>query len=92
MAAESKHTPTVVLKSVIVGPWKYEPQTEEVAQLILRAESHPLGKEFLQEGALDAVSAIFDVHAFVVDQARLQLASTDRLPTALGTEMAFPGQ
>ena len=52
----------------------YRPTDEEVTELIRRAERHPLGVEFLREGAQDAVAATFRVHAFVVDAARRRLA------------------
>jgi hypothetical protein len=56
-----------------VIPSRYQPSAEEVDHLISRAEQHPLGLEFLQQGALDAVSATFKTHAFVVDDARARL-------------------
>jgi len=43
---------------------------EAARDLIARADAHPLGREFLREGALDAVAATFHVHAFAVDRAR----------------------
>jgi hypothetical protein len=46
------------------------PDRAEVDTLIRRASDHPLGTRFLTEGALDAVAATFNVHAFVVDAAR----------------------
>jgi hypothetical protein len=46
------------------------PSDEEVAQLIAAASRHPLGLEFLLDGHLGAVAAIFGVHAFTVDAAR----------------------
>ena len=55
-------------------PLRYQPSPEEVDRLISRAEKHPLGLEFLEQGALDAVSATFETHAFVVDGARDRLA------------------
>ncbi|MDJ0520645.1 MAG: hypothetical protein QNJ90_01080 [Planctomycetota bacterium] len=51
-----------------------EPNDAEVLELIRRAEAHELGRDFLAEGALDAVAATFGVHAFVVDAARERLA------------------
>ncbi len=57
----------------------YEPTAEEVDALIAAARRHPLGLDFLREGALDSVSAIFGVHAFVVDRARASLASCDSM-------------
>ncbi len=46
------------------------PDRAEVDTLIRRASDHPLGTRFLTDGALDAVAATFNVHAFVVDAAR----------------------
>ncbi len=48
----------------------YKPESKEIADLISRATEHPLGVEFLRDGALDSVAATFSVHAFVVEQAR----------------------
>ena len=44
--------------------------TTDVDDLVRRATEHPLGLDFLKAGSLDAVSATFSVHAFVVDAAR----------------------
>ena len=52
----------------------HEPTSNEVENLISRAKSHELGIEFLTNGALGAVAATFEVHAFVVDAARDQLS------------------
>ncbi len=49
---------------------RFSPRPEDVTSLIDRAEKHPLGTDFLLQGALDAVAATFQVHAFVVDAAR----------------------
>ena len=46
------------------------PNRAEVDALIQRASNHPLGTRFLTDGALDAVAATFNAHAFVVDAAR----------------------
>ena len=46
------------------------PNRAEVNALIQQASNHPLGTRFLIDGALDAVAATFNVHAFVVDAAR----------------------
>ncbi len=46
------------------------PSRAEVDALIQRASNHRLGTRFLIDGALDAVAATFNVHAFVVDAAR----------------------
>ena len=48
---------------------------DPVSDLVRRAAGHPLGVDFLRRGALDAVSATFGVHAFVVEAARVRLAS-----------------
>ena len=56
------------------GAHGYQPTDEEVQNLIARAREHPLGLDFLTYGALDAVSATFGIHAFVVDAAREYLA------------------
>lgn len=48
---------------------------EAARDLIAKADAHPLGREFLREGALDAVAATFKVHAFAVDRARELLAA-----------------
>lgn len=53
-----------------------QPTRDEVESLIARAREHPLGLEFLEFGALDAVAAIHGAHAFVVDAAREHLART----------------
>lgn len=54
-------------------PLRYKPSPERVDRLISLARSHPLGLDFLQHGALDAVAATFETHAFVVDEARQRL-------------------
>jgi len=46
------------------------PNRAEVDALIDQASNHPLGTRFLIDGALDAVAATFNAHAFVVDAAR----------------------
>jgi len=51
-----------------------EPSQKEIDTLIDDAKSHDLGVEFLTSGALGAVAMTFNVHAFVVDAARDQLA------------------
>ena len=48
---------------------------DPVSDLVGRAAGHPLGVDFLRRGTLDAVSATFGVHAFVVEAARVRLAS-----------------
>lgn len=54
---------------------RFEPSRREVEDLLRRAGEHPLGHGFLRHGALDAVAATFQVHAFTVDAARRRLAS-----------------
>ena len=55
-------------------PLSYNPPPEEVDALIERASHHRLGTDFLVDGALDAVSAEFGVHAFTVEGARQRLS------------------
>jgi hypothetical protein len=52
----------------------FQPSATEVEDLITRAREHTLGVDFLKAGTLDAVSATFGVHAFIVDAARDRLA------------------
>jgi hypothetical protein len=54
-------------------PCHYQPSPEEVADLIERAKHHPFGLEFLKNGSLESVAAVFRVHAFTVDAARREL-------------------
>jgi len=56
------------------GAGRHQTTHDEVERLIARAREHPLGLEFLESGALDAVAAIHGAHAFVVDAAREHLA------------------
>ena len=56
----------------------YRPSVEEVDDLLRRAASHPLGTDFLANGAPDSVAATFGVHGFVVDAARDALGRTAR--------------
>jgi hypothetical protein len=51
------------------------PRNGEVRALIEAARQHPLGLDFLETGSLDAVAAMFSVHAFVVEEARASLGS-----------------
>jgi hypothetical protein len=53
---------------------RYRPDPAEIGELVRRATRHPLGIEFLTGGALDAVAAVFRVHAFAVEAARESLA------------------
>lgn len=48
-----------------------------VDTLIGAARGHELGLEFLRVGSLDAVSAVFEVHAFVIEAARERLGSVE---------------
>ena len=56
-----------------LSPKRYTPTQAEVDALIARARGHELGVEFLKEGALDSVAAVFGAHAFVILKARQQL-------------------
>ena len=69
---------------------RYEPTTAEVQTLIDRAASTPDGTELLQHGALDAVSAMFKVHAFVVDAARDRLAAEATDPPIVSVPAGSP--
>jgi hypothetical protein len=64
------------------GTRRPKPTPDEVERLIASAREHPLGIEFLQWGALDAVAATFRTHAFVVDAARERLAKAGPLTDA----------
>ena len=66
-------------------PRAYRPTTDEIRRLIGRAETHPLGVDFLVSGSPDAVAAMFQVHAFVVDAAR----ETVRLAAGRGAVRTF---
>jgi hypothetical protein len=48
----------------------FAPSEQAVRSLIRRASRHSLGRDFLLNGALDAVAATFSVHAFTVEKAR----------------------
>lgn len=58
---------------------KYKPTKSEIAKLMQQVSDHPLGKNFLVDGALDSVAATFGVHAFVVDAARESLNSAAQI-------------
>jgi hypothetical protein len=60
-------------------PCAFQPTDAEISKLIQRASQHAMGTGFLKDGALDAVSATFGVHAFTVEKAREQLF-TGQLP------------
>ncbi|MHC5004484.1 MAG: hypothetical protein ACYTJ0_15330 [Planctomycetota bacterium] len=66
-------------------PRTYQPSVDEITGLIRRAETHPLGTEFLLNGSADAVAATFQVHGFVVDAARDLLR---RSAAALGVRVS----
>ncbi|MAF27074.1 MAG: hypothetical protein QF819_04430 [Gemmatimonadota bacterium] len=51
----------------------FTPAPSEVEDLVESAKTHPLGMDYLLEGAPDSVAATFGVHAFVVDAARAAL-------------------
>jgi len=52
---------------------KNQPTEIQITKLMQQASDHPMGKNFLVEGSLDAVAATFGVHAFVVEAARESL-------------------
>lgn len=58
------------------------PREVEIADLIARATEHPLGLDFLTTGALDAVSAVFSVHAFVIEHARASIGENGHQTSA----------
>jgi hypothetical protein len=62
--------------TAVVPRWHagYVPSANEVESLLEAARQHPLGERLLVEGPLDAVAALFGVHAFVIDAARELLA------------------
>ncbi len=67
---------------------RYHPTPDEITQLLRRAAGHPLGTQFLLNGALDAVAATFGAHAFVVDAARDHLRTAEpavRPPPTVGS-------
>lgn len=57
----------------------YVPSTREIEELVVAAECHPLGIEFLLGGELGAVAITFGAHAFAVDAARQQLRAAGTL-------------
>ena len=73
MSIDSRPSPLSFPSST---PQRYEPSKPEIEQLIAQAERHPLGLDFLANGALESVSAVFQTHAFVVDSAREYLRRT----------------
>ena len=70
-------------RSVPCGP-QGAPAAGDVDDLVRRAAEHSLGLDFLRRGSLDAVSATFNVHAFVVDAARDVLAAGPTGVAAVG--------
>ena len=73
------------------GVW--QPDSQEIEDLIVRARRHPLGMDFLRRGSLDSVAATFEVHAFVVDAARTALDGVDAptIAVVLSTSSAMTG-
>lgn len=59
---------------------KFCPTKHDVHNLINLANDHPLGTDFLINGSLDAVSATFSVHAFIVEEARNHLNNNKNQP------------
>jgi hypothetical protein len=51
-------------------PARHPVYERDVEALIVAAQQHPLGTEFLTGGHLEAVAITFQVHAFTVDAAR----------------------
>lgn len=56
------------------GPLDFVPTHEDVDALIAAARQHPLGLDYLREGALDNVAVTLKTHAFTVVAARERLA------------------
>lgn len=50
----------------------------KVEALIAEAQNHPLGLEFLLEGDLASVAAMFEVHAFTIEAARESVKSASK--------------
>ncbi|MBI5597909.1 MAG: hypothetical protein HY928_17635 [Elusimicrobia bacterium] len=71
MALETLEKPVPNLKDAVTG---YSPSPAEVDALISRARRHPLGLDFLKNGALEAAAIIFEAHVFAVESARRLLA------------------
>jgi hypothetical protein len=53
----------------------FQPQPQQIEQLIEQAHNHPLGIQFLLEGDLCAVAILFGVHVFTVEAARKNLTA-----------------
>jgi hypothetical protein len=58
-------------------PLKFDPTPAEIDALIAAARAHPLGLDYLREGALDNVAVTLKTHAFTVVAARELLSRTD---------------
>ena len=71
-------------------PGRHQPSATEVDELLRRAAVHPLGTDFLVNGALDAVAATFRAHAFVVDAARVKLREGAAVTAPAGPDAAAP--
>lgn len=54
----------------------FQPTPDQIHELIEAAANHPLGVEFLLEGDLGSVAAMFGAHAFTIEAARDQLKGT----------------
>ena len=54
---------------------RYDPGQAEIDALILAAEQHPLGVDYLLNGHLGTVAITFGCHAFTVVAARDRLAA-----------------
>ncbi len=68
-------------------PHNFTPSPADVDSLINRAGTHELGVDFLKTGSLDAVAAMFEVHAFVVDAAREKINGVSGDPGLSKSEM-----
>ncbi|HSP07817.1 MAG TPA: hypothetical protein VLR94_11610 [Acidobacteriota bacterium] len=55
----------------------FEPTPQQIHELIDAARNHPLGVEFLLEGDLASVAAVFEAHAFTIEAARDHLKETE---------------
>lgn len=49
---------------------RFRPKNEDADALIKTASQHPLGLDYLKNGALDSIAATFGVHAFTIELAR----------------------
>jgi|GEM_PF-2035381 len=55
----------------------FKPTTDDVNYLIHMAEHHPSGISILRDGEIDAVAALFQVHAFTVEAAKLKVQQSE---------------